>query len=403
MKKILKKLYFLLLLACILLPISFIVIDYLGVGYLVEKIYRIYKPINILPNHANLYEFDYYKQKLTSEPYFRYGSYPHPYYLTANPFKIKEINEESVTKIVSLDKYGFRNSFNNNAIANGIFLGGSSAFGVFASSNFTTINSQLNKKQNLIQFHNRAVPSWNSHQEMISILKNQTQGIKLVIAFSGWNDFGMYHTFCKNNYEFKNIAGAPSIWIKFESIINNEYKKSIKERIIKAFPISLKIINKLSLLPILNSLESNTQECNFRKEDIDLFVSAYLQNYKRIKKIVENEQSSEFINAKFHLILQPFYQPKKKLPNFGDILNTKNKENYYQHYNYFINKIIQSEYCSKSSCLNLTRSLNSKENENPMVYQNIDNIRNAYMVDPIHFTDRGNDLIAEIIYQSIFK
>ena len=38
-----------------------------------------------------------------------------------------------------------------------------------------------------------------------------------------------------------------------------------------------------------------------------------------------------------------------------------------------------------------------------MVYQNIDNIRNAYMVDPIHFTDRGNDLIAEIIYQSIFK
>ena len=331
MKYLIKKLYLVLVFLIVLVPLTLITIDYLGVGYLIEKVYRNLNKETLLPNHANLYKFDYYDQKL-KEPYEKFGAYPHPFYLTGNPFKSKQIELESNNKIVSLNKYGFRNSYSNKSNLNGIFLGGSTAFGIFATNDYTTINSYLNKKQNKINFHNLGIPSWNSHQELLAILKNEIKNVKTVLSLSGWNDFGMYYSFCKNSYEFQNIAGAPSVWIKIENILLGKQDSQIKNGFIKLFPISTKILKKINLIFPFVSSNSEVNNCNFNKNDIDLFVKAYLKNYKKIKKLVENENSEEFTNANFYLVLQPFYTPKEKLPDYSDILNKKIKK--------FIMKII---------------------------------------------------------------
>lgn len=403
MKYLFKILYIILVFSFLLVPLTFITIDYFGAGYLIEKVYRAYNKEILLPNHSNLHKFKYYNQKLSKEPYSKYGAYPHPFYLTGNPFKTEQIESESKSKIVSLNKYGFRNSLSNNANYNGIFLGGSTAFGIFATSDSTTINSYLNKKQKKINFHNLGVPSWNSHQELIAILRNEITNVKTVIALSGWNDFGMYYSFCKNKYEFKNISGAPSVWIKIENKLTGKNQNSVKDKIVNLFPISIKILNKINLLFFLNKKDINIIDCKFNKNDIDLFVKAYIKNYNRIKKIVENENSEEFRNANFFLVLQPFYTPKDKLPNYSDILNKQNKEDYYKNYLYFVNKIMVSKFCKNNDCLNLTELFNNIENKKPMIYQNKNNIHDAYLVDPIHFTDKGNNHVANIILQNILN
>ena len=402
MKYLIKKLYLILVFLIVLVPLTLITIDYLGVGYLIEKVYRNLNKETLLPNHANLYKFNYYDQKLKKEPYEKFGAYPHPFYLTGNPFKSKQIELESANKIVSLNKYGFRNSYSNKSNLNGIILGGSTAFGIFATNDFATINSYLNKKQNKINFHNLGVPSWNSHQELLALLKNEIKNVKIVLSLSGWNDFGMYYSFCKNGYEFQNIAGAPSVWMKIENILLGKKDSQIKNGFVRLFPISTKILKKINLILPFVSSTSEVNNCNFNKNDIDLFVKSYLKNYKKIKKIVESENSEEFTNANFYLVLQPFYTPKKKLPDYSDILNKKNKEVYYENYFYFISEVLKSDFCKKNTCLNLTGLFNSLENENPMIYQNLDDIKNAYLVDPIHFTDRGNDFVASIILKNIF-
>ena len=75
MKYLLKKLYLVSIFLIVLVPLTFVVIDYLGAGYLIEKIYRNFNKETLLPNHSNLYKFDYYDQKLNKEPYKKYGAY----------------------------------------------------------------------------------------------------------------------------------------------------------------------------------------------------------------------------------------------------------------------------------------------------------------------------------------
>lgn len=383
LKKILKFCVYLV----VIIPVLFIAIDYLGIGIIIEKIYRgIYTETN-LPNQSNLHKTNYYDKLFKTSPYLGYGAYPHPLYLTGNPFKKKDIINQTATGIVNLDKKGFRISYENRSKNIGILLGGSTAFGIFATSDDKTISSFLNKKQSKVNFKNLSVPSWNSYQELLAIINSEHKNIYQIISLTGWNDFNMYNTWCKENYEYQNIIGAPSVWIKFEKLLFGQH--SYFENFKSIFPYSFKIINKLNIFH-----NKTKKECNFNKIDIKKFANKFVKNYELINKISTYEDSK---NSNLNIFLQPLYLPEK-LPKVGSILNSSNKEDYFKHYNFFINEILKSKFCQLTKkCHDLRSIFHHIKNKDLMVYQNPNNPGNALIVDPIHFTDKGNEIIAEKI------
>lgn len=113
-----------------------------------------------------------------------------PHYLFFFPFdptKRAEINNE----VCSVNEEGFRGPRPQNAGNRKLafLLGGSSAFGHYASSDSTTITGYLNQIQQEYFFVNAGVPSWNSTQELYRVAYQITEyKPALVIAYNGWND-----------------------------------------------------------------------------------------------------------------------------------------------------------------------------------------------------------------------
>lgn len=117
----------------------------------------------------------------------------HPHYLFF--FPLSAVDRAAIGNAVcSIDQDGFREP--GPAHANGrklaVLLGGSAAFGDYASSNGTTITSYLNAMQDEYFFVNAGVPSWNSTQELVRMAV-QVAALRpaLVITYDGANDAGL--------------------------------------------------------------------------------------------------------------------------------------------------------------------------------------------------------------------
>ena len=143
----------------------------IGINFYLEKI-----------NYKKNADSDFYK-KLKEINYFRENKDP---YLESNKLKLNPTNYFSIEKesknlinskssVFSLNQYNFRKNPYNNFSDHGkkciLFTGSSAAFGVGVTKDNKTIPSQLHKiigDEYLI--YNLAIPSWNSRQELISIL-----------------------------------------------------------------------------------------------------------------------------------------------------------------------------------------------------------------------------------------
>ncbi len=164
-----KKLYKIFLLAFIyIIPISiglnlFILLKYKNNSNSAEKITR------------KLYELEYYRENAGPDPYK--GSkimYLHPTNYFSFALKSKDRNNIS-NKIFSLNDYGYRNNpfFDNSSNPKKciLYLGGSTAFGLGASSDAQTLPALLNKQLGSeYRVYNLAVSSWNSRQELNSLI-----------------------------------------------------------------------------------------------------------------------------------------------------------------------------------------------------------------------------------------
>ncbi len=114
----------------------------------------------------------------------------HPHYLFFYPLAPAD-RLALANPVCSLDADGFREP--GPAAAAGrklaVLIGGSAAFGHYATSNDTTIASYLNRLQREYFFVTAGVPSWNSTQELMRMAM-QIAPMKpaLVIAYDGVND-----------------------------------------------------------------------------------------------------------------------------------------------------------------------------------------------------------------------
>jgi lysophospholipase L1-like esterase len=146
----------------------------------------------------------------------------HPHYLFFFPLQAADKLALS-NSVCSIDANGFREP--GPAHAEGrklaVMLGGSSAFGHYASSNDTTITSYLNRLQSEYFFVNAGVPSWNSTQELARLtMQIAEMRPALVIAYDGANDAALVDNGFDGN-TLRYPAGTPENFDRLEQVVEH--------------------------------------------------------------------------------------------------------------------------------------------------------------------------------------
>ncbi|MDC1148756.1 hypothetical protein OAT00_03710 [Pelagibacteraceae bacterium] len=325
-----------------------------------------------------LYASGYYSNKiLIQDPYKIFHNIKlHPTLFFSNAWKANDIKKINSTNfIVKINKNGFRvSSFQQEKKKKIIFLGGSTAFGWFASSNETTISSLLNKMTDY-NFINVNAPSWKSYQEFLAL--SNIDNFDKSISFSLYNDLSGY---CYNkidkypintNIFFKTLEERFNLREKETNFLSNliyQTKNLISVKFPKTY-LSYAIKKKNNFHPI-NYLNL---EC-LDDQDINLLAKTFIKNQILMNNIFQHDH---------FLVIQPIFQlPENKSSKI--LINEKIRK--------IINKIMSSEFC-KSNCLdlsNLFKNIQKKE----LIYKNGKNPNNYIFIDNVHLTDRGNKLVA---------
>lgn len=347
-----------------------------------------------------LHKTKYYGNELEQHPYKEFDvKYLHPYLIWSMPWQKKDISKIN-NEFISIDKYGQRiNPYQNNKTDYAILLGGSTAFGYYSSSNKKSPAALLTKNSNY-SFINLNGPSWNSHQELIALIKYEKQ-YKLSLSLSGTNDISIFCHYTRGT-ELEDFY--PDSIERFEdlnNVLNNIVQQLltidsltlIKHFIVKIFPHSTKLYIKFK-----NNTEDNNKNLPTQtatkskclKEDkilynkVNIIVDKFLKNQNMMRIISESR------NAKHYLFLQPRW-------DFNTNIDSKKKELYVYAYN----RIINSNFC-KNNCFNLG-SIYKDLNYDTKSYMN--NFSKKYnseiFIDSIHLSDRGVEIIAPIILEKL--
>jgi hypothetical protein len=122
--------------------------------------------------------------------------------------------------VCSIDAQGFREPgierTNGRKLA--FLVGGSVAFGLFASSNDTTITSHLNRLQQDYYFVNAGVPGFTSTQELVRLTTELADHKPaLVVALDGWNDLTLARE--PSWIERRIPAGTPEAFPALQDVV----------------------------------------------------------------------------------------------------------------------------------------------------------------------------------------
>ena len=354
-------------------------------------------------NPIELHKTEYYGEQLNKNIYKDYAvQYLHPYYLFSLPWQTDDQDALEINNIVLLDDAGFRKTSKQNSEKQKIiFLGGSTAFGHYASSNDKTISSYLN---NLIDHDvvNRNAPSWNSHQEAVALFKfHELDIVAASISFSLGNDISLN---CRGTSRYSNLYhDFPESWDILQDKVNDirgsvrSESYALKTKIIlsKILPntyakyVELKL--KSNELVIQEASLDTFGECN--DDDIVKVADSFISNQTRMSQL------SKAYNFKHFLVIQPSFNVHKDAlnrDNFGKQSGNFRKK--------VINYIMKSDYCSENPCLDLSSVFDNMGFYLEMynsINSNPDKV-NKWMdlgifVDAIHINDRGNQIIANKI------
>lgn len=190
----------------------------LGVTALVCYEYAV--PKEQLAENDPLKRSGYYKTDVADSPYKQFAvQHLHPKYFFFFPLDPDErtaLNNEVVT--LTADGFRGKGVFEEKPLA--VLLGGSAAFGVFASTDQTTITGYLNQLQTSYHFVNAGVPSWNSTQELHR-LADQIAPLrpKLVVSYSFSNDIVIALRYAEKSPVYP--AGTPENFDSLSSAVDN--------------------------------------------------------------------------------------------------------------------------------------------------------------------------------------
>jgi hypothetical protein len=122
-------------------------------------------------------------------------------------------------EVCSVDADGFREPGPARAAGRRLafLLGGSAAFGYYASSNAATITSRLNELQDQYFFVNAGVPSWNSTQELMRVAFDiAARQPALIVVYDGANDAALAGARGRTGVPYP--AGTPEFFDELEAL-----------------------------------------------------------------------------------------------------------------------------------------------------------------------------------------
>ncbi len=276
-----------------------------------------------------------------------------------------------------------------------IFLGGSSMFNLGWEDDSTTIVKELGKKDNIIEVLNCGIPGYTSSQELALLIHEMIDyNPDIVISLTGWNDINW-------GIITENYQGLSPLYNELddslERFISNDQK--IFQNIILGF---INLLNKSNIFRQVSIKLKNKKliqrekemDLKYSKENIDkkaeTIIQYFVNNCYKMKKI-----SSSF-SFKYIVFLQPTVV-MKETPSKLEIKITQDKDwsIYYSNAKY-----LYSSYFGK-----IKEKLNNKEimfvdiNKDPrFIYSN-----KTLFIDDTHTNKQGNQIIAEIIYQTLLE
>ena len=176
-----------------------------------------------LTHSSNSYPKSQVSSSQIGHPYLPFSvQHLNPFYLFFFPFNVEKRISLSNTA-VTLTAEGYRG---DGPAARGerklaFLLGGSTAFGYYASNDHQTISGWLNQLQSTYHFVNAGVPSFNSTQELFRVINEVLpQQPKLLISLNGANDFAIPF----DNYFARGVvypAGTPESYHNLHSLVEN--------------------------------------------------------------------------------------------------------------------------------------------------------------------------------------
>lgn len=339
-----------------------------------------------------IHQTNYYGETLEEDPYKPYIiQHLHPYYIFGMNWK-KDKNTKLNNLIVNLDRDGFRQSLEfENKENEIIILGGSTAFGIGSSSDKKTISSIISSKTKYNAL-NRAYSGWNSHQELIALVK-YNRSFKYSLSLTGINDF---NNFCKTpKSDRNNFPDLPENFFLLADYFDDlegkpilTFNKKFKKFFIYNFPNTKRVYSYIKnkyLKKKDKNLKKNVEFCGGKKE-IDKLVNQFLANQSSMKKYAKST------GAKHWIIIQPILSMHKN--------NRYGNENKKEMMEYYIAKIMNSEVCS-SNCLDLSNFFEKFQNQNYFFSRDNSDLNKAIFIDESHFLDHATEKVVNKIIESV--
>jgi len=345
-----------------------------------------------------LYETEYYGHRFNKSPYAGLSiQYIHPYYMFSLPWQERDIAKAN-SSIVSIADDGFREiEIQPSKDKKLVFLGGSTAFGHFSSKNNTTIGAYLNQLSPLAVV-NRNAPSWNSHQELVALLKYDfLDKVEASISLSLANDISIIcNDSERNSYEALDF---PENWAKLKKLVSNirgepktkTFVRNVKDIALKTFPNTYLLLHKIKEEDSINKVASKSMFGNCDNHDIERVAKSFLSNQNKMSKLAQSYGFKHF------LIIQPQFELHNGvLIEEGQSLEKKFKKS-------VIKYVMDSKYCSKNPCLDLSTVFDNKGFFLKKYYNSVASndsmlkqwIESGIFVDNLHLNDRGNKVIAQ--------
>ena len=282
--------------------------------------------------------------------------------------------------VVSIDANGFRGPGPDEVKGRKLafFLGGSSAFGWYSSSDATTITGYLNALQAEYHFVNAGMPSWNSTQELFrtvhQILKFAPD---LIMTYDGANDAAIL-----NRYETLGLDYPPGTPETFETLhqMVDDLKGggrgwfNLHERL---FPTMMRGIRKMRW-------KASAVRDRAGDEAIERGVEAYVHNLQVMHDVM-SAREGRFVGffqpiRSMHANIPAEHVRKDRLPTFRKF-----------------HELAMNRYRPKFEYHDFTSFFDAHFEEIPSIdaHSGADVTDSTIFVDEVHLHDEGNRLIAE--------
>jgi hypothetical protein len=305
----------------------------------------------------------------------------HPQYLFFFPLEPAE-RMSLANEICSVDGEGFRRS--GTAHAGGrrlaFLLGGSAAFGQYASSDATTITGYLNRFQDEYFFVNAGVPAWNSTQEMFRLVfQILDYRPALIITYDGANDVGIlgsHHRKGLTTYPF----GTPN---NFEDLVALLHE-SRRNGVVRALEYLLPELTR-RLIQRVHPERDDAGWAWLAENVVQEGAAKYLSNLLRMRNLAAAE------GARFIAVFQPVAPLHRQV----DPAFESNERGLFERFH----KAVMKQYARNFEFHDFAKVFDQYYARVPVMRRDVTD--ETVFIDEVHLYDPGNAIIARHLHKLI--